>query len=135
MQLRVDPASAVSPSRQIAEALLDAMASGELKGGDRLPSVRSLAAEVLVNPNTVERAMRELQGLGVAEGRSGAGVFVTATGPAEARRLRRAATLRALRQALRAAERAGHAPRALRARVRRWLEPTVQPQAQGHPTP
>ena len=122
MLASIDPSSDVPPSRQIAESLLDAIASGALSAGAQLPSVRSLATRVLVNPNTVERAMRELQSLGVAEGRSGSGVFVTLEGPAKARQLRRAQTLRKLRQAVLEAARAGHRPAALRARVRRWLE-------------
>ncbi|MEZ6009974.1 MAG: GntR family transcriptional regulator [Planctomycetota bacterium] len=45
--------------------------------GERLPSVRALAADVLVNPNTVRKAYRDLEALGVAAGRTGSGVYVT----------------------------------------------------------
>jgi len=122
MRLRVDPGSPVPPSRQIVEGLLDAVASGLLGTGDRLPSVRSLAAEALVNPNTAERAIRDLQAMGVAEGRSGSGVFVTEQGPSIARLLRRASTLEALEKSLHEALRAGHAPGSLERRLRRWLD-------------
>lgn len=125
MRLRVDPASPVPPSRQIVNGLLDALARGECKDGERLPSVRALAAQVRVNPNTVERAMREVQALGAAEGRPGAGVFVTRDGPRLARELRRRQTLKALRRALRAARRAGHRSARLRECVERWLGKTT----------
>jgi GntR family transcriptional regulator len=105
---RVDPHSDVPPSRQIVEAVLDQVATGALAPGDRLASVRALAAEALVNPNTVGRAYRDLETLGVVEGRNGSGVFVRAEGPAVARTQRRRATLDAFRRAAREALRAGH---------------------------
>ena len=95
---------------QVVEAVLDAVASGELRTGDRLPSVREAAIEALVNPNTISRAWRELEVLGVVEGKAGAGVFVTAEGPENARRERRRATLSTLKQALDEALRSGHSP-------------------------
>ena len=60
MQLRVDPNSTVPPSQQLVAAVLDAIARGELRPGDKLPAVRALAAQVLVNPNTVGKAWRDL---------------------------------------------------------------------------
>lgn len=106
--LRVDPRSDVAPSRQIVDAFLDAIGAEELGAGDRMPSVRQLAADALVNPNTVGRAYRDLEGLGVAEGRNGSGVYVTPDGPALARKLRQNATLAAFENAVRAALRSGH---------------------------
>lgn len=114
MDWTIDPASEVPPSRQLVEAALDALAAGRFAAGDCLPSVRGLAAAALVNPNTAARAWRELERLGVAEGRNGAGVFVTAEGPDRARALRRASTLLALRRAWGEALRAGHDPEELR---------------------
>ncbi len=108
MTLRVDPRSLVPPSRQIVEAFLDAAARGALAPGDRLPSVRVLAEEAVVNPNTVGKAYRDLESLGIVEGRNGSGVFVTSRGPALARAERRQATLDAFRRAAREAVRAGH---------------------------
>ena len=89
-------------------AVLDAIASGELTAGDKLPSVRGLAAEALVNPNTVTKAYRELEHLGATEGRNGSGVFVTTNGPKVAKGIRLAETLDAFRQAAAFARRAGH---------------------------
>lgn len=107
--LRVDLDRPTPPSRQLVEQVLDAVASGAAAAGDRLPSVRDAAAAALVNPNTVARAWRDLETLGVVEGRAGTGVFVTAKGPDVARRERRRETLGALRRALAEALRAGHA--------------------------
>lgn len=101
------------PSQQLVAAVLDAIAAGELGPGDKLPSVRGLAAEVLVNPNTVTKAYRDLERLGATEGRNGAGVYVTAGGPEVARTLRQAETMAAYREASAAALRAGHEEDAL----------------------
>jgi GntR family transcriptional regulator len=106
---RVDLSSAVPPSRQIVEAVLDAVAAGALAPGARLLSVRALAAEALVNPNTAARAYRDLEAMGVVAGRNGLGVFVTDKGPAVARRVRERATLEAFARAAAEALRAGHA--------------------------
>ncbi len=56
MSYRVDPHSEVPPSKQLVQQVLDAIARGDLETGDRLPSVRGMAAEALVNPNTVGKA-------------------------------------------------------------------------------
>lgn len=58
------------PCQELVAAVLDAIATGELLAGDKLPSVRGLASEALVNPNTVTKAYRELEHLGASEGRS-----------------------------------------------------------------
>ena len=108
MHCRVDPHSLVPPSQQLVAAVLDAIAAGELAPGDKLPSVRGLAAEALVNPNTVAKAFRDLEHLGATEGRNGAGVFVTAAGPDVAKAIRLAETLGGFRDATQQALRAGH---------------------------
>jgi DNA-binding transcriptional regulator YhcF (GntR family) len=108
VNVRVDPHSLVPPSQQLVAAVLDAIAAGELAPGDKLPSVRGLAATALVNPNTVAKAFRDLEHLGATEGRNGAGVFVTAGGPDVAKAIRLAETLAAFRDAARLALRAGH---------------------------
>ena len=113
MNVRVDPHSLVPPSQQLVAAVHVAIATSSLRPGDRLPSVRSLAAEALVNPNTVAKAWRDLEHLGVTEGRNGSGVFVTAAGPEVARALRLAETLATFTTAVRQALRAGHSEEAL----------------------
>ena len=104
----VDPDSDVPPSRQIVEAVLDKIACGDFEPGTQLHSVRTMAAEALVNHNTVARAYQELERLGATEGVNGVGVFVTLRGPEIASEMRRTATLEALRTAITAALRAGH---------------------------
>lgn len=108
MHVRVDPHSLVPPSQQLVAAVLDAIGAGELQPGDKLPSVRGLAALALVNPNTVQKAFRDLEHLGVTEGRNGTGVFVTSAGPDLSKAIRLAETLAALRAAVVHAARAGH---------------------------
>jgi GntR family transcriptional regulator len=110
MAYQVDVASDVPPSRQLVEQVLDRVATGRLAPGAQLPSVRALAAEALVNPNTAAKAVRDLEQLGVVVGKNGLGVFVSEEGPVIARARRRKSTLAAYRQALHEALRAGHAP-------------------------
>jgi GntR family transcriptional regulator len=121
----VDPNLDVPPSRQLVETVLDRVASGDLAAGSQLPAVRALAAEALVNHNTVARAWRELEHLGVVAGENGRGVFVTTSGPLLARELRRRQTLESLDRAIREALRAGHAPEVLLARIPRTRRDTA----------
>lgn len=78
MHFRVDPAGPASPSEQLGDQVRFAVAAGRLTAGSRVPSLRALAAEVRVNPNTVGRAWRELEREGVLEARRGEGMFVAA---------------------------------------------------------
>lgn len=114
MHVRVDPNSLVPPSQQLVASVLDAIASGELRPGDKLPSVRGLAADALVNPNTVAKAFRDLEHLGATAGRNGSGVYVTAAAPDVAKGLRLAETLADVRTAVQHALRAGHDEQVLR---------------------
>ena len=74
---RLDPRSGVAPYRQLVDQVRRAVETGRLRGGDQLPSVREVVTQVTINPNTVHRAYRELEHLGLAEGRLGLGTFVT----------------------------------------------------------
>jgi GntR family transcriptional regulator len=78
MFLRIEKGSAVPISRQIADQLATLCASGLMRPGDRLPSVRELARELAVNQNTVLRVYDRLCGEGVLEMRHGQGTFVAA---------------------------------------------------------
>jgi GntR family transcriptional regulator len=106
--IRVDLESAVPPSRQIVDAVLDAVAAGNLRSGDRLPSVRDLAVQVMLNPNTIGKAYRELTLLGAVQSRAGSGVFVADDAVRIARERRRKETLIDFRRAAEHALRAGH---------------------------
>jgi GntR family transcriptional regulator len=127
MRLRVDPSRPLPPSAQLVEGVLDALARGQLAAGEQLPTVRGLADEVVVNPNTVARAYRDLEALGVVEGRHGSGVFVTEEGPAIARRERRGATVLDLQRAVQAAVAVGHEPGDLRAAFEKALNQATRP--------
>ena len=76
MKLRLDTTSPQPIYRQIVDQLRSQVARGELAGGSRLSSVRELALELRINPNTVARAYRELEREGLVVRQQGRGVFV-----------------------------------------------------------
>ena len=76
MEFRIDGKSGVPYYRQIIEQLKFAIARGDLEAGDRLPTVRQLAVDLSVNPNTVIRAYRELEIEGMIDTQQGSGTFV-----------------------------------------------------------
>ena len=73
---RVDPKSPLPIYRQIIDGICRGVAAGTLAPGDQLPSVRELAAQLLVNPNTVARVYRDLERDGLLETRRGTGTFI-----------------------------------------------------------
>jgi GntR family transcriptional regulator len=76
-QFRIDGQSGVPVYRQIIDQVLFATASGTLRTGDQLPTVRQLAVDLSINPNTVVRAYRELEIRGVIETQQGTGTFIS----------------------------------------------------------
>ena len=80
MNLTVDPASDVPPFEQVREGIRAQVDSGVLEPGFRLPPVRALAASLGLAANTVARAYKELEALGVVETRGRAGTFVAGRG-------------------------------------------------------
>ena len=72
----LDPRSGVPVYRQIIDQVLAGLAAGRLSGGDQLPTVRQVAVDLSINPNTVVRAYRELEIRGVIETQQGMGTFV-----------------------------------------------------------
>lgn len=80
MMLRLDPDSAEPPFAQLRSQLTEQITDGTLRAGDRLPTVRRLAGDLGIAPNTVARAYRELEGDGLIVGRGRAGTFVTGPG-------------------------------------------------------
>jgi GntR family transcriptional regulator len=73
----LDLATGVPAYRQIIDQVLGAIAAGTLQGGDQLPTVRQLAVDLSINPNTVVRAYRELEIRGILTTQQGIGTFVT----------------------------------------------------------
>jgi GntR family transcriptional regulator len=74
--IRVDASSFVPIYEQIKQGIGRLVATGRLKVGDPLPSIRDLAAEIIVNPNTVARAYRELEQDGVIATQKGRGSVI-----------------------------------------------------------
>lgn len=81
MEIAIDQKSGVPLYRQIIESVKFAIARGGLAPGDRLPTVRQLAVDLEVNPNTVIRAYREMEIQGVLDTQQGSGTFVTGQRP------------------------------------------------------
>jgi GntR family transcriptional regulator len=76
-QFRLDPHSGVPVYRQIMDQVIGGVAAGALAAGDQLPTVRQLAVDLAINPNTVIRSYRELEIRGVLETQQGTGTFIT----------------------------------------------------------
>lgn len=77
MWLHVNPRSPVPVYQQIVHAVKEAVAKGILKAGDRLPTVRELAAEYVINHNTVARAYQELERENVIQTLRSKGTFIS----------------------------------------------------------
>lgn len=73
---RLNTHSGVPPYLQIVQQVKQALQVGILQPGDQLPTVKEVVAHIAINPNTVAKAYRELEVLGLAEGRTGSGTFV-----------------------------------------------------------
>jgi GntR family transcriptional regulator len=110
---------------QIAGRLRVAIAAGELKPGDALPSVRNLASRLRVNPATAAQAYRDLEAEGFVEMRQGAGTFVREVVPEQraGERMRQAAQL--VRQLVAEAGRLGLTTRELLKAIAQELEAKV----------
>ncbi len=80
----IDPKSPVPIYRQITDQIRRSVAGGLLAPGDRLPSVRELAARIIVNPNTVAKVYRDLERDGLLETRRGDGTYISARAAAMA---------------------------------------------------
>src|SRR3954449_12097685 len=74
---RLEMQSGVPVYRQIIDQVLGGIAAGTLSAGDQLPTVRQVAVDLSINPNTVVRAYRELEIRGILETQQGTGTFIT----------------------------------------------------------
>jgi GntR family transcriptional regulator len=83
MLLRPNPSSGVPIYLQLMEQVKHSIETGALRPGEQLPGIRPLAEELVINPNTVAKAYRELEHAGVIELRHGAGAFVASNGRAK----------------------------------------------------
>jgi GntR family transcriptional regulator len=78
-RFRLDASSGVPPYLQLVHQVRQSLLLGYLREGDRLPTVKELAGDLAINPNTVVKAYRQLEHEGLAGGRPGQGTFITAT--------------------------------------------------------
>ena len=76
-EFRLDSHSGVPVYRQIIDRVLGGIAAGTLTAGQQLPTVRQVAVDLSINPNTVVRAYRELEIRGVLETQQGTGTFIS----------------------------------------------------------
>lgn len=77
---RLNAHSGVPVYRQLIDKVLGAVALGTLRAGDQLPTVRQVAVDLAINPNTVMRAWREMEIRGILDTQQGAGTFIAEPG-------------------------------------------------------
>src|SRR5580704_2398043 len=87
---RVNPSSGIPLYLQLMEQVKHAVETGALRDGDQLPTIRKVAEELVMNPNTVVRAYRELEHEGVVELKHGSGAFIKESAGGRARVIRKA---------------------------------------------
>lgn len=105
--MKIDPKSHVPIYLQIAEGIRSAVAAGVYRPGEALPSLRTLAIDVRVNPNTVQRAYDQLEREGLVYSERGRGLFVAEGGSISAQDRARDAIGRTFEQGIRAGQAAG----------------------------
>ena len=88
MQIHITTSDGVPIYMQVLNQIKYLVAAGRLKAGEELPPIRTLAEKLVVNPNTIARAYRELEMAGIVEKRRTAGTYVTDQGSPLARRER-----------------------------------------------
>jgi GntR family transcriptional regulator len=93
MVLHLNPASGVPLYLQLIEQVKHAIETGVLRGGEQLPSVRQIAEELLINPNTVARAYRELEHEGIVDLKHGSGAYIRESVIARAQLMQKARTV------------------------------------------
>ena len=76
MQIHLSTGDGLPIYKQIINQVKNLIASGRLAAGDELPSVRALAKQLLINPNTVARAYRDLETMGILVSRQGDGTYI-----------------------------------------------------------
>lgn len=81
IDFKLDPRSGVPFYRQIIDQIRHGIATGRLKVGEQLPTVRALAVGLSVNPNTISKAYRELEIQDILESHQGTGTFIGSGNP------------------------------------------------------
>jgi GntR family transcriptional regulator len=124
--MKIDPSSHVPIYLQIADEIRAAIAAGVFRPGEMLPSLRVLAGDLRVNPNTVQRAYDELEREGVVLPRRGVGLFVADRDTRSARGEAEKAVFASFQQGVRAGQEAGLPPERIRAVFDQALEQALQ---------
>ena len=93
MTFRLNPSSGVPIYLQLMEQIKHAIETGALRAGEQLPTIRKLSEDLVMNPNTVVRAYRELQHEGVIDVRHGSGAYISESVASEAKVTREAQTI------------------------------------------
>jgi GntR family transcriptional regulator len=127
--INIDPSSGLPIYLQIAQQIKTAVAMGRLQPEDPLPSVRQLAVDLAVNPNTVARAYLDLEIEGVIYKRQGAGTFVSGQGVEMSKGARRRVLNELLEKALVEGVNLGLQERELREAFEGVLEKILQARA------
>jgi GntR family transcriptional regulator len=118
MNLRINFASGVPIYQQLMEQIKHAVETGAIRGGEQLPTIRKIAEELAMNPNTAARAYRELEHEGFIEVRHGSGAYVAERGAPSAK----AAGIRKAGELLRPALERGRALGLSESELRRVFE-------------
>jgi GntR family transcriptional regulator len=90
---RLNQSSGIPLYLQLMEQVKHAVETGALREGDQLPTIRKLAEDLVMNPNTVVRAYRELEHEGVLELKHGSGAFIKESATGRASLIRKAQTV------------------------------------------
>ena len=120
--LDVDPRSGVPLYVQIVQQIKHAIEVSALQPGEQLPTVRQLAGELTIAPNTIVKAYNELQAVGLIESRAGVGTVVAANLNGSVRRQQMEALFERLRAVVRDAASVGIEPDELVDRLRAEIE-------------
>ena len=124
--MKIDPASHVPIYLQIAEKVRTAVAAGLYRPGEALPSLRAMALEMQVNPNTVQRAYDQLDREGLVYCRRGRGLFVAEQGAASAQTLTEYGVREVFEEGVRRGQAAGMTFPQLRAIFEKALQSTTE---------
>lgn len=122
MWARLDNASTVPVFQRLAEQIRAAIARGALRPGEVLPSIRQMATEALLNPNTVAKTYRDLEREGILRTHRGLGMFVADAAPELCHGERRVAIRRQVGAVMASGRRAGLSTAELEVLCREALE-------------
>lgn len=114
---RVNIRSSVAVYEQIENLVRFAVASGRLKVGDQLPSIRELTQQLGLNPNTIAKAYRDLEVLGIVYTRRGMGVYINKGAEVKCRDTVRSQVVRSIHEAVSEAKAAGMSAKEVRGLV------------------